>query len=118
MSDGINLAELLAGFPCRLLCGDVSADRWIKGGYACDLLSWVISRAGMDDVWFTILNSINVIAVATLTECACVMLTEGVGMDQQVLDRAREKSVTVLSTDLPTWEASAALADLLRRSHP
>lgn len=115
MPESINIDTLLAEFPCRLLCGDPADSRPITGGYACDLLSLVVSRIKTNDVWFTILNSINVIAVATLAECACVMLTDDVEMESRVLDRAREKGVCVLSTPLPTYEASAALAELLRR---
>lgn len=115
MSESINIGTLLAGYPCRLLCGDPADSKPITGGYACDLLSLVVSRIKNNDVWFTILNSINVIAVATLAECVCVMLTDDVEMESRVLDRAREKGITVLSTPLPTYEASVALADLLRR---
>lgn len=115
MQETISVETLLAEFPCRLLAGGEPDGRAITGGYACDLLSWVISRIKDGDVWFTILNSVNVIAVATLSDCVCVMLTEGVGMDAQVLDLAREKSVIVLATDLPTWDASVMLSDLLRR---
>lgn len=118
MPEQINIDILLAEYPCRLLCGDPADSGPITGGYACDLLSLVVSRIKTNDVWFTILNSINVIAVATLAECAYVMLTDGVEMESRVLDRAREKGVCVLSTTLPTYEASAALADLLRRHKP
>lgn len=113
MTDGISLPEFLEMFPCRLLAGD-PAGRTVSGGYSCDLLSWVISRVKTGDIWFTILNSVNVIAVATLSDCACVMLTEGVGMDPQLIERANDKEVVVLATDLPTWEASVLLSDLLR----
>ena len=115
MPDSISLATLLDEFPCRLLTASAGESREISGGYACDLLSWVISRVKSGDVWLTILNSVNVLAVATLSDCACVMLTEGVEMDSQLLERAREKDVIVLATDLPTWEASVLLADLLRK---
>lgn len=101
--------------PCRVLCGEGLADKPVTGGYACDLLSWVISRVKTRDVWFTILNSINVIAVASLSDCACVMLTEDVELSPQILERAREQSVTVLATPLSTYEAAAALDRLLRQ---
>lgn len=115
MQTSLSIEELLVRFPCRPLNQPTNGDCRIQGGYACDLLSWVISRVETTDVWFTILNSINVVAVASLADCACVMLTEGVGMEQDVLARAQEKGVTILGTDLSTWEASVALADLLRQ---
>jgi len=109
---GISLETLLTAFPCRLLCGE-DLTRSITGGYACDMLSWVMSRVKQQDVWFTILNSVNVVAVASLADCACVMMTEGTEMDEQVLERARERSIAVLTTPLTTYEAAASLDRLL-----
>ncbi len=112
MNRDLCVDDLLTALPCRLLNGAPPDGRPVRGGYACDLLSWVISRIKQDDVWLTILNSVNVVAVAVLSECACILLTEGTEMEPAVLDRAREKSVIVLSTDLPTFEAAARLAAL------
>lgn len=111
----LKLDDLPQHYPCRALTRIAGKDRLISGGYACDLLSWVISRAGSNDVWFTILNSINVVAVASLADCACVMLTENVGMAPEVLKIAEEKGVTILATELPTWAASVRLANLLHQ---
>jgi len=54
--------------------------------------------------------------VAELTGCACVVLTEGVAMEPAVLERARERQVTVLSTPLTTFQAAGRLARLLPES--
>jgi len=114
----LTIQALIDEMPCRLLCGQDQTDRIIKGGYACDMLSWVISRVKTHDVWFTILNSINVLAVATLSECACVMLTESIELEEPVLERAREKGLVILSTPLPTYEAAIALDRLLYKYQP
>lgn len=95
-----------------LVEGDLST-REVKSGYACDMLSWVMAHAQPTDIWMTILNSINVIAVAVLTECACVLLTEHVELPEDVAARARDKNVIVLRTRWSTYEACAKLADLL-----
>ncbi len=105
--------DLIEQLPASLLCGDATKDISVEGGYACDMLSWVISKIEQTDVWLTIQNSANVIAVAALSECACVLLTEDVDMAPEVLERAREKSIVVLTTSLTTWQASARLANLL-----
>lgn len=111
------IRDLIKKLDCDLLCGEDLLDRQIHGGYACDLLSWVISRINTDDVWLTILNSVNVVAVAVLSECSCILLTEGVTLDQDVLKRAQEKNVIVLSTKLPTFEAAAVVSGLLRNEN-
>lgn len=108
------IGDLIEKLDCRLLAGEELLDRRIEGGYACDLLSWVISRISSNDVWLTILNSVNVIAVAVLSECSCVLLTEGVTMDDDVLRRARQKQVVVLTTCMSTFDASAAISELLK----
>jgi hypothetical protein len=57
--------------------GDLS-EREVSGCYIGDLLSWVMGRASSGDVWITIMNNINIVAVASLTDCACILLCEGV----------------------------------------
>lgn len=101
----------------KVLCAVGPLDQPVRGGYACDLLSWVISRIETGNVWLTILNSANVIAVAVLSECSCVLLTEGVEMDEIVLNRARERDITVISTPFSTYRASSVLSGLLRSDH-
>jgi hypothetical protein len=92
--------------------GDL-AEHVVTGGYACDMLTWVMAHARSTDIWLTILNSINVIAVAVLTECACVLLTEGVELPEEVAQRARDKGVIVMRTTMPTFEACACISALL-----
>ena len=75
-----------------------------------------MAHASQDDIWLTILNSITVIAVAELSGCACVLLTEGVTMEDAVLRRAEARGVVVLQTPLSTFQAAAALQALLDSS--
>ena len=63
------------------ICG--SLDKEAKGVYVGDLLSWVMSHAVEGDVWITIMSNVNVAAVASLTEAACVILAEGVEPDPE-----------------------------------
>lgn len=116
------LEDVIQTLDCRVLAGyPGNSDRvWmvrpVNGAYACDMLSWVMSHLAAGQVWLTILNSINVVAVAALTDCACVLLTEGVSMPDEILRRADDKAVIILSTEKPTFEASAALDQLFRRA--
>ena len=48
------------------------ADREVSGAYVGDLLSWVMGRAQADNAWITIMSNVNVIAVASLSDVACV----------------------------------------------
>ena len=84
-------------------------DREVSGGYMGDLLSWVMGRAEAGSAWLTIMSNQNVAAVALMADAACVVLTEGVQPDPDLLRRAREKGVNLLGTALPTYAAACAL---------
>ncbi len=112
-SAGLPIHEISDRLGWRILVPPTDPDRIVSGGYACDMLSRVVAGAGPGDAWFTILNSLNVVAVASLAGVACVVLAEGTAMDPPVLARAAEKGVCVLSTDKSTCRAAAALSRLL-----
>lgn len=85
-------------------------EREIHGVYVGDLLSWVMGRAKADNAWITIMSNVNVLAVATLADTACVILAEDVVPDPEVLTAALEKGINVLSTPLTAYEAAVVLS--------
>lgn len=112
----LTINEIANCLPARILAGENHLDRTVSGGYACDLLSLVVSRIKENNIWLTVLGSINVVAVATLAECPCVLLTENGEMAEEVIIKAKEKSLVVMSTTMTTFEAAAAINNLLYRN--
>jgi predicted transcriptional regulator len=90
-----------------------SPDREINGAYVGDLLSWVMGRAKEGDAWVTIMSNVNIIAVCSLADPSCIVLSEGVSPDPEALKRAEEQGVNILSTSLDTFSACARIASLL-----
>ena len=88
-------------------------DREVEGGYIGDLLSWVMGNAQSGDAWITIMSNDNVVAVAVLTDVACVILSEGVTLDERLRDLAEKKGVNVFSTELSSFATGAKVAALL-----
>ena len=88
-------------------------ERRIDGVYIGDLLSWVMGRAGEDNAWVTIMTNINVVAVASLSDVACVILAEGTAPDNEVLSTAEEKGVNILSSSLSAYEIAVKLSSLI-----
>ncbi|MGM9521572.1 MAG: DRTGG domain-containing protein [Oscillospiraceae bacterium] len=85
----------------------------ITGGYAGDLLSWVMGNAGRGCVWMTVMTNRSTIAVASLLEMACIIVTEGSDVPEEVAELAVEKGINLVSTDVPTYEMCAQIAQLL-----
>lgn len=72
-------------------------------GYACDLLSWVMARGQNGMAWVTVQTHLNVIAVASLHEMACIILPDDIVMEEAVLDKAREEGIAVITSPLPAY---------------
>ena len=88
-------------------------DREVDGVYIGDLLSWVMGRASADNVWITIMSNVNVVAVASLVDVACIVLAEGVVLDETVAETARQKGINVYSATEPAYEIASALSRML-----
>lgn len=88
-------------------------DREVKGVYIGDLLSWVMGRAGEANAWITIMSNINVVAVASLADVSCVILSEGVTLEEDVLSAALNKGINIFSTKLPSYETAVALSGMV-----
>ena len=88
-------------------------ERPISGCYVGDLLSWVMGRAGQDCVWLTIMSNQNVAAVALMADVSCVILTEGVQPDADLLRRAQDKEVNLLGIGADTFSAACHLGKVV-----
>mgnify|MGYP005796950429 FL=1 len=104
--------DLLDALSCTVLCPG-NLDKEIKGCYIGDLLSWVMGRAQEGDIWITIMNHVNVLAVASLADVSCVLLAEGVTMEEPVLQKAQEQNITVLQSSKTAYQLAACIAQLL-----
>ena len=88
-------------------------NREITGCYSGDLLSWVMSRAKEGDVWLTVMGNINAVAVAVLTDCACIVLTENASLDEQAKNKAELQGVCFLQSNKNAYELSVEISKLI-----
>ena len=89
-------------------------EREITGGCAGDLLSWVMSTAKEGDAWVTIMSNVNVIAVASLCDVACVVLAQGVVLEEKELATAKEKGINILASSLPAFTLCHDIGEALK----
>ena len=91
--------------------GDLS--REVTGCYCGDLLSWVMGKAREGDCWLTVMGNINAVAVAVLTDCACIVLTEQAALDEAAKLRAEQQGVTILTTGESAYELAVKLSAVI-----
>ncbi len=81
--------------------------------FCCDLLSIAMSRIPEESAWVTVMGNVNTIAVASLTEVSCIILAEGIVLDEMSLTKAKEQDITVFYTKDPIFEASLRINKLI-----
>ena len=104
----IDLKNALSLTPVSLPEGD----REVCGVYIGDLLSWVMGRAQSGDAWLTIMSNLNIVAVATLSDVSCIILCEGVTLEETVKNTAEAKGINVLATEETAYQTAKRLAEL------
>ncbi len=88
-------------------------DREVSGCYIGDLLSWVMGRATEGDVWITIMSNINIVAVATLAESACIILCEGVSPENGVVEKANAEGINILKSPKTAYELAIDISGVI-----
>lgn len=91
--------------------GDVEKD--VVGCYCGDLLSWVMSRAKEGDAWLTVMGNVNAVAVAVLSDCACIVLTENASLDDAAKEKALEQGVAFLQSDKDVYTLAVEISKLI-----
>lgn len=79
-------------------------DREVTGAYACDLLSRVMAGCREGDAWITVQTHLNVIAVATLSEPSCIIIPEGIKVQEETIRKAGEGNIALLASEMKAYE--------------
>lgn len=90
---------------------DAVAD--IKGVYTCDLLSFAMGRLPEDYAWVTVMGNLNVVAVASLADCACVVIADGVDLDEDALEKAKQQDIVILKAEDPVFNVAKRIDALI-----
>ena len=98
------------------LSGKTSAAKTeITGVYCGDLLSHVMGKAPAGSAWVTVMNNINSVAVASLTEIACIVFADGIAPSDEVLERAGEKGISIALSASSIFETAFLIYRVLEK---
>ena len=96
-----------------LECINMAEDTVVSDCYIGDMLSVVMSKAPEGGVWLTVQTNINVTAVSALVGLACVIVVEGMEIDDTTVQKAKEQEITILRTDLSAYELAVKISELI-----
>lgn len=108
----LNVSDLIEKLNLTCAAGADGTDRQINGCYIGDLMSLAMTGVREDMVWITIQTNINVVAVASLADGACIIMPDGTAPDENTRAKANELGIPILTTPLTAYETAKALAAL------
>jgi len=82
------------------------ADHEITSVYCCDMLSVAMSKAPAGGCWVSVVCNLNTLAVASLTDCACVIIAGGVEVGDDVKAKAQSEGISLFSCEEPVFETA------------
>ena len=110
----MKVKDIIDNNNLKLLNEGSNWDREIRAPYCCDLLSIAMGKMPAGSAWVTVMANVNTLAVASLAEAACIVLAEGSKLDDAALGKAKEQGITVLTTELPVFDAALLIYQKLR----
>ena len=106
----MTVKELAERIGLTFITDGSSESKEVKGCYIGDLLSWVMGRAEGMSAWITIMNNVNIVAVAALADVSCIILAEGVTVSDEVKEKATTQNVAILSSEKTAYELAEEIS--------
>jgi hypothetical protein len=108
----MKLNELCRQLSLEVRTAKGKLDTEVTGGYASDLLSWVMAKAQAGNVWITIQAHPNIVAVASLIGLSGIIVAEGVTPEPATLEKAEQEGIPILSTPLAVYAVAGRMFEL------
>lgn len=109
----MTVSEIAEKLSLKTAAGRGALSNEVSSCYVGDLLSWVMGRAKEGSAWVTVMGNINAIAVATLADCACIILTEDAPLDENARQKADMQNIPILVTEKNSFDTAVAISKLL-----
>ncbi len=108
----MQIKDIIFPLNLKVVTGENALDKTIETGYIGDLLSVVMGKAPEGCVWVTVQSHINIVAVATLADIGCIIVSEGFVIDDEAIQKAVEENVVLLSSEESSYAIAKKLGQL------
>jgi len=109
----MTVADLQRNLSLKIIYDDVSGDKAVKGCYIGDLLSSVLKNAKAGNIWLTVVNNPNTVAVAMLRGLSGIIMCEGVKPTNEAIKAAHEKKIPILLSDKTCFELAVEISKVI-----
>lgn len=110
----MKVVDLVDQLNLKVFTSDLDLNTEVNGGYVSDLLSDVMGNATEGNVWITLQSHLNVVAIASLKDLACIILVKGIEPSLEVISKALSEDVIVLGTSESAFDITGKLYQLIK----
>ena len=105
----MKIAEIASLLRAKFFCGEELADREVKSGCSCDMMSDVLAYGKEHAVLLTGLLNPQVVRTAEMMDIFCIVFVRGKQPTETMIELARSRSLALLSTEHSMFAASGIL---------
>lgn len=109
----MTVTDIMNQLELEIVAGKDNLLGEVTGGFVGDLLSVVMGKAKEGDAWITIQSHVNIVAVALLTGCACIIVSEGFDVEQEAIDKANDEQIPIFVTKKSSYQIANELGKAL-----
>ena len=106
------LTDVIDQLGLVVFSGEENLEKEVTDGIISDMLSDVMAQAKKGALWVTNQTHENVLAIVFFKSLSAVILPGGLRLDEQAAQKAQEKNLPVLLTDLSAFEIVGKLYQL------
>lgn len=110
----MTIKQLTESLPLKILTQDTNLDQNFEMVYSSDLLSQVLAKATSRDLWITVQTHATILGIASIKQIPCIIFSEGLLPQPEVIMKAQEENIVLLSTQQTTFELAGKIFVLLK----
>jgi len=72
-----------------------------------------MSHAAKGDAWITVHTHVNIVAVALMADIPCIIIPEGIEVEEATIKKAVEEDIAILRTSKTAYQIACEAGKLL-----
>ena len=109
----MTVADLRERLCLRSAYQGMKADKIVNGCYIGDYLSIVMKGAKTGNIWLTVVNNPNTVAVAMLKQISCIIMCENVKPTAEAVNLSAEKGIPILLSDKTAYQLAVEISKVI-----
>lgn len=110
----MTVGELRERLCLRTAYQPINLNKRVYGCYVGDYLSNAMNNAKAGNIFITVVNNSNIVAVAMLRQVSCIILCENTRPDKEALQEAINHDIPILLTKETAYEMAVRISKVIK----